>query len=131
MMRASRGVPSARVVTVLALGWAQLCGGTIGFDDRSGLYVCTGLRWGFARGGTTIGGVFLTDRWPSVALLRHEAVHADQWARFGVGFAVRYLVEEMRNPGSRNRFEIEAGLVDGGYRPVGTPRTGRPGRRDR
>jgi len=117
MTRASRSVPSARVVTVLALCWARLCGATIGFDERSGLYVCTGLRWGFARGGTTIGGVFLTNRWPSDRLLRHEAVHADQWARFGVGFAVRYLVEEMRNPGLCNRFEIEAGLADGGYLP--------------
>ncbi|NLV80921.1 MAG: hypothetical protein GXY65_16580 [Rhodococcus sp.] len=116
MTRASRGVPSARIVTVLALVWARLCGGAIGFDDRSGLYVCTGLRWGFARGGTTIGGAFLTARRPSAAVLRHEAVHADQWARYGPGLAVRYLVEEMRNPGSRNRFEIEAGLADGGYR---------------
>jgi hypothetical protein len=114
-------------VTVLALCWARLCGATIGFDERSGLYVCAGLRWGFARGGTTIGGVFLTGRWPPAALLRHEAIHADQWARFGPGFAVRYLFEEIRNPGSRNRFEIEAGLANGGYIPAG-PRRLRPPR---
>ncbi|MEE2032466.1 hypothetical protein [Rhodococcus chondri] len=121
-VRASRGVPSARLVTVLALGWARLWGATVTFDDPSGLFVCTGMRGGFARGGTTVGGVFLTRNQPSRRLLRHEAVHADQWARHGLGFAVRYLWEECRNPGARNRFEVEAGLADGNYRP-GPPRS--------
>ncbi|MGN5235670.1 MULTISPECIES: hypothetical protein [unclassified Rhodococcus (in: high G+C Gram-positive bacteria)] len=115
--RASRGVPSARIATALALRWARLRGGVITFDDEFGLYVSTGMRGGFARGGTTVGGVFLTRKPPSRRLLRHEAVHADQWARHGLGFAVRYLWEELHNPGSRNRFEIEAGLGDGGYCP--------------
>lgn len=116
-VRASRGVPSARIVTALGLCWARLWGATVAFDDESGLFVCTGMRGGFGRAGTTIGGVFLTRKVPSRRVLRHEAIHADQWARHGIGFAVRYLWEEMRNPGARNRFEIEAGLADGNYRP--------------
>jgi len=118
-MRASRGVPGARVATLVALAWSRLLGGSVSFDDEFGMFVCTGTRTGFARGGTTVGGVFLTRRPPTRRLLRHEAVHADQWARHGLGFAVRYLWEELRNPGARNRFEIEAGLTDGGYRAAG------------
>ncbi|MFD5810736.1 hypothetical protein ACWEQV_13990 [Rhodococcus aetherivorans] len=113
--RASRGDAQARAVTALALLWARGWGGRVGFDDEFGLYVCTGMRSGYARSGTTIGGVFLTGRTPSRRILRHEAVHADQWARYGAGFAVRYVWEELRHPGARNRFEIEAGLADGGY----------------
>ncbi|MBD8053455.1 hypothetical protein ICV35_07185 [Rhodococcus ruber] len=114
-MRASRGDPQARAVTALALLWARVWGGRIDFDDEFGLYLCTGMRGGYARSGTTIGGAFLTGRSPSRRILRHEAVHADQWARHGIGFAIRYLREELRRPGARNRFEIEAGLADGGY----------------
>ncbi len=118
--RASRGSSQSAVVTALALGWARLWGGRAVFDDESGLFVCAGLRGGYARGGTTYGGAFLTGRpRPSRALLRHEAVHADQWARHGWSFAVRYLAEEARRPGARNRFEVEAGLGDGGYEPGG------------
>ncbi|UYP17847.1 hypothetical protein OED52_14355 [Rhodococcus sp. Z13] len=115
-VRAARGVPSVRAVTALALCWGRAWGGSVSFDDETGLFVCSGMRGGFARGGTTLGGVFLTSALPSRRLLRHEAVHADQWARYGLGFAVRYLREELRNPGARNSFEIEAGLADGGYR---------------
>ncbi|MFD6881605.1 MULTISPECIES: hypothetical protein [unclassified Rhodococcus (in: high G+C Gram-positive bacteria)] len=120
-VRASRGVPSARVATVAALLWARLWGAAVTFDDECGIYVCAGMRGGFARGGTTVGGAFLTRAQPTRRLLRHEAVHADQWARYGLGFAVRYWWEEIRNPGSRNRFEIEAGLEDGGYRKITRP----------
>lgn len=95
--------------------YARLWRARIQFDDESALFVASGMRAGFGRGGTTIGGVYLTRRNVSRALLRHESVHADQWARYGVAFAVRYLVEEIRRPGSRNRYEIEAGLRDGGY----------------
>lgn len=117
LLRASRGVPSVRLITRAALCWARIWGAVVTFDDGAGIYVATGMRGGFARGGTTIGGVFLTRKPPTRAIARHEAVHADQWARYGAGFAWRYLVEEVRNPGARNRFEIEAGLADGGYRP--------------
>ena len=59
---------------------------------------------------------FLTRREPGPRLLRHEAVHAEQWARHGLTFPFRYGREELRHRGARNRFEVEAGLEDGGYR---------------
>ena len=55
------------------------------------------------------------DRDPSDAVLRHEAVHKRQWRRYGFLMPVLYLLAG-RNP-LRNRFEIEAGLEDGGYVP--------------
>ncbi|MDF3313201.1 hypothetical protein P3H15_50755 [Rhodococcus sp. T2V] len=116
MIRASRGNPQSAAITRLALAYAGLLGARIAFDDEFGLFVCSGMRGGYARGGTTIGGAFLTGREPARPLLRHEAVHADQWATYGWTFALRYLFEESRRRGVRNRFEIAAGLADGGYR---------------
>ena len=112
---AARGRCQSRVVTYIALGYARCWRAEIGYDEAARLFVAAGMRGGFGRGGTTIGGVYLTRRNTSVAVLRHEAVHADQWARYGLSFAVRYLVEELRNPGAANRYEIEEGLADGGY----------------
>ncbi|WP_072951205.1 hypothetical protein [Rhodococcus koreensis] len=116
MIRASRGNPQSAAITRLALAYARLWGARITFDAEFGLFVCSGMRGGYARGGTTIGGAFLTGREPARSLLRHEAVHADQWATYGWAFALRYLFEESRRRGARNRFEIAAGLADGGYR---------------
>lgn len=113
--RAARGSLQAILVTYVALAYARLWRANIAFDDEFGLFVASSMRGGFGRGGTTIGGVYLTGRNLSRPVLRHEAVHADQWARYGLLFAVRYLVEEIRRPGARNRYEIEAGLADGGY----------------
>ncbi|MQW77018.1 hypothetical protein GHK92_14140 [Nocardioides sp. dk4132] len=115
--RVTRGSWQSAVVTAVALAWARCWGGRPAYDEEAGLFVCAGMRGGFARGGTTYGGVYLTGHpRPGRGVLRHEAVHADQWARHGIGFALRYLLEEARRPGARNRFEIEAGLRDGGYR---------------
>ena len=116
MIRASRGNRQSAAITRLALAYARLWGARITFDDEFGLFVCSGMRGGYARGGTTIGGAFLTGKDPARSLLRHEAVHADQWATYGWTFALRYLFEESRHRGARNRFEIAAGLADGGYR---------------
>lgn len=84
---------------------------------REGLWVFRGMPgWAFARGGVCVGGCFLTgDRDPSDAVLRHEAVHKRQWRRYGFLMPVLYLLAG-RNP-LRNRFEVEAGLEDGGYVP--------------
>ncbi|MGU3431556.1 hypothetical protein ACNHUS_00950 [Actinomycetes bacterium M1A6_2h] len=103
------------LATVIALGWARLWRAHIRFDAEVDLFVCERMRWGFARGGTCVGGAFLTGGTPSPALLLHESVHADQWARFGLLFVLRYLAEESRHRGPANKFEIEAGLQDGGY----------------
>lgn len=116
----SRGSRQVAAVTWIALGWARLWGARISLDEPSSLLVCEGMRWGFARGGTCVGAAFLTgtvlrDPGRRRAMLTHESVHADQWARYGVSFVARYLREEFRHPGAANRFEIEAGLGDGGY----------------
>lgn len=88
-------------------------------ERREGLWVFRGLpRWAFARGGVCVGGCFLTgDGRVTPAILRHEAAHARQWRRYGLLMPVLYALAG-RNP-LRNRFEIEAGLVDGNYVPRG------------
>lgn len=86
-------------------------------EKRGGLWVFRGMpSWTFARGGVCVGGCFLTgDGRVTDALLRHEAVHARQWRRYGILMPVLYALAG-RNP-LRNRFEIEAGLEDGNYVP--------------
>ena len=101
-----------------AVGW--LWGGlwsTGPVERRAGLWVFRGMpKWTFMRGGVCVGGCFLTgDVDPSDAVLRHEAVHRRQWLRYGFLLPVMYLFAG-RDP-LRNRFEIEAGLQDGGYAP--------------
>ena len=105
-----------------AVGWVWgSLWSTGAVERREGLWVFRGLPgWSFARGGVCVGGCFLTgDRDPSDAVLRHEAVHKRQWRRYGFLMPVLYLFAG-RDP-LRNRFEIEAGLEDGGY----VPRTAR------
>jgi hypothetical protein len=82
---------------------------------RSGLFVFTGMpRWAFRRGGACVGGCYLTADNAGDAVLAHEAVHKQQWLRYGMLFPVLYAIAG-RNP-LKNRFEIEAGLEQGGYR---------------
>jgi len=79
------------------------------------IWVCQGTRLYF-NGGTTLGNTYSTGRFNpkrDAALLGHEIVHKRQWARYGYGFAMRYIRAGF-NP-CRNRYEIEAGLVAGGY----------------
>jgi len=75
------------------------------------------MRGGYARGGTTIGNVYLTGgSSPSKRLLRHETKHADQWALLGPLFPFFYGLAELIGRGpKRNLFERWAGLEDGGY----------------
>ncbi|MCJ0890591.1 MULTISPECIES: hypothetical protein [unclassified Rhodococcus (in: high G+C Gram-positive bacteria)] len=119
LRRAGRGSRQAVFVTRLALLYAGLWRGTASFDDEFEIFVCTGLRGGFGRGGTTFGGAYLTKGNTARRVLRHESVHADQWARFGLTFPFRYLAEEARHRGPANKYEREAGLADGGYRQPG------------
>lgn len=88
-------------------------------ERRHGLWVFRGLpAWAFPRGGVCVGACFLTgDVPPTDAVLRHEAVHVRQWRRYGFLMPVLYLLAG-RDP-LRNRFEIEAGLVEGNYVPRG------------
>lgn len=115
LRRAARGSYQSMVVTLLALGYAKLWRARITFDDQFDLFVCAGMKAGFGRAGTTIGGAYLTKQATQLRTIRHEAKHADQWAHYGIAFAGLYLFEELRHRGAANRFEIEAGLEDGGY----------------
>ena len=88
-----------------------------------GLWVFRGMpRWSFGRGGSCVGACYLTDRNVSAAVIRHEQIHRAQWRTYGLALPILYVLAG-RDP-LRNRFEIEAGLEDGGYiRRGGTPRT--------
>lgn len=68
------------------------------------------------------------------ALLRHEAVHAAQWAWFlgplgflpAYGLAAAWSWLRLRDAALANWFEVRAGLEDGGYLRPGSPRPGPP-----
>ncbi|WP_010205045.1 hypothetical protein [Salinibacterium sp. PAMC 21357] len=82
--------------------------------SQGGVLVATPLpKWAFGRGGTTIGAVFLTGGNASDDVLAHEAVHREQWRKYGLWFIPLYLLAG-QNP-LTNRFEVEAGLELGGY----------------
>ncbi|TPW76605.1 Fe-S oxidoreductase [Schumannella soli] len=82
--------------------------------SEGGVVVCAGLpSWAFGRGGTTIGAIYLTRDNVAERVLRHEAVHRAQWRRYGLAFIPLYFAAGHDARG--NRFEIEAGLADGGY----------------
>lgn len=102
--------------TAVGWVWGSLWS-TGAVERRQGLWVFRGLpNWSYARGGVCVGACFLTgDREPSDAVLRHEAVHRRQWQRYGFLMPLLYLFAG-RDP-LRNRFEVEAGLEDGGYVP--------------
>ncbi|QOD94446.1 hypothetical protein [Chryseoglobus sp. 28M-23] len=118
-VRAVFALPGYWLATALALIWgAPLARFRVA--RHGDLLVCAGLpRWAFGRGGTTIGAVYLTHGSVGEAVLRHEAVHRQQWRRYGLAFIVLYVAAG-RDP-LRNRFEIEAGLEDGGYRRRAAP----------
>ncbi|MFD1714076.1 Fe-S oxidoreductase [Amnibacterium flavum] len=112
--------------------YATLVGLTIGLPLSTGrvrregeLIVLTGLpKWAFKRGGTTVGRVYLTRDNDSEAVLKHEQVHVEQWRKYGLWLPVLYALHG-QNP-LTNRFEIEAGLEDGGYVPRSRPAARKP-----
>lgn len=115
-------------LTHLGYGWATALGWAWGslwstgrVERRNGLWVFTGMpEWAFGRGGVCVGGCFLTgDARVTDAVLSHEAVHAQQWRRYGFLMPILYLLAG-RNP-LTNRFEIEAGLEAGNYVPRDHP----------
>lgn len=91
-------------------------------EVHDGLIVCRGLpKWAFRRGGTCVGRVYLTRDVLGPRTFRHERVHVRQWQRYGFLFPILYWAAGI-DP-LRNRFEIEAGLEDGGYvKRVPSPR---------
>ncbi|MGK0715631.1 Fe-S oxidoreductase [Leucobacter sp. W1153] len=115
--RGERAWPLARLgylyATSVGFAWGALWS-TGRIQRRGGLWVFTGMpKWTFGRGGSCVGGCYLTAQNVSEAVLRHERVHREQWRHYGMALPVLYLFAG-RDP-LRNRFEIEAGLADGGY----------------
>ena len=99
--------------TVVGFTWGAIWS-TGKVRRRNGLFVFTGMpNWTFGRGGSCVGGCYLTNRNVSTAVLEHEAVHKRQWQRYGMVFPILYFFAG-RDP-LQNRFEIEAGLEKGGY----------------
>ncbi|GEK81165.1 hypothetical protein [Agrococcus baldri] len=110
--------PIARAGAALATHAARLWGRVLGGEERreGELHVITGLpQWAFGRGGTTVGATYLTRASDSPDVLEHEDVHRQQWERYGLWFIPMYFAAGAE--GTKNRFEIEAGLEKGGYLP--------------
>jgi hypothetical protein len=109
----------AALVGRLARAYARVLG--VRAVERDGLHVCAGLPdRSYPRGGVTWGDTYLTGAGShavSVERLRHERVHVEQWRRHGLPFALLYLLAG--RDATRNRFEVEAGLADGGYADPG------------
>ncbi len=105
----------ARLATAIGFAWGFVWS-TGAVQHRGGLWVFTGMpSWTFRRGGSCVGSCYLTDTNLGEPVLRHEAVHAAQWRRYGMLMPVLSVLSGW-DP-LRNRFEIEAGLVDGNYLP--------------
>lgn len=99
--------------TIVGFVWGAIWS-TGRIQRRAGLFVFTGMpAWTFGRGGSCVGGCYLTRTNVSDDVLEHEAVHKRQWQRYGMLFPVLYALSGF-DP-LRNRFEIEAGLEKGGY----------------
>jgi hypothetical protein len=99
--------------TLVGVVWGSIWS-TGRVQRRAGLWVFRGMpTWTFGRGGSCVGGCYLTQHNVSAAVLEHEAVHKRQWQRYGMAFPLLYLLAG-RDPFT-NRFEIDAGLEKGGY----------------
>ncbi|QAY74495.1 Fe-S oxidoreductase [Agromyces protaetiae] len=102
-----------RFATAVGYVWGFLWS-TGRVERRQGLFVFQGMpKWAFRRGGACVGGCYLTDHNVSDRVLGHEAVHKQQWLKYGMLFPFLYLAAGI-DP-LKNRFEIEAGLEAGGY----------------
>lgn len=102
------------VATAFGIVWGGIW--STGPVERHGeLFVFRGMpRWTHARGGVCVGRCYLTHATrENPRVLTHELVHVRQWRRYGLLLPVLYVLAG-RDP-LRNRFEIEAGLEDGGY----------------
>ncbi len=99
--------------TAVGIVWGSIWS-TGRVERRNGLIVFRGMpAWSFGRGGSCVGGCYLTRQNVSAAVLEHEAVHKRQWQRYGMIFPLLYFIAG-RDP-LTNRYEIQAGLQNGGY----------------
>ncbi|GEM_PF-2976466 len=119
----SKGARGVRVIMTLpasqlGITWAKMHRGKCSWDGTHWMSVCTGMRGGYGRGGTTVGSVYMSGRTPDARMMRHESKHANQYAWFGGGamFPVVYGIQEWTSGGGKhNTFERQAGLKDGCY----------------
>lgn len=100
--------------TIPALVWGVAWGGRPRWRS-GGIIECGSMCGGYARGGMTIGSVWLCGDLNDHPRMRHESVHATQWAILGPLFPLLYWIAEAAYPMERNPFERWAGLRDGGY----------------
>lgn len=106
--------PGYWFATAIGIIWGGVLSG-FRLRAEGGVIVAAHMpRWSFGRGGTTIGAVYLTHDSTRAATLEHEAVHREQWRRYGLAFVPLYIAAGA--PATTNRFEVEAGLAKGGYR---------------
>ena len=99
--------------TAVGFAWGAIWS-TGRIERVEGLWVFRGMpKWTFGRGGSCVGSCYLTGDNVSPAVLRHERVHRQQWRHYGLALPLLYALSG-RDP-LTNRFEIEAGLRDGGY----------------
>ncbi|CAN5320386.1 hypothetical protein BH11ACT3_BH11ACT3_03600 [soil metagenome] len=99
-----------------ATGCAFVYGTVLGGKHavKNGMHYFTRMpKWAFGRGGTTIGGIYLTIDNDSDDVITHEAEHKQQWKRYGLWFIPLYIAAGA--PPLTNRFEIAADLELGGY----------------
>ena len=107
---------TTEVVSAFAVGYAAVSRDS-SFRCDGDLVIASGLpQRAYPRGGVCVGRVFLTGPPPSRAVIAHEKRHVKQWYRYGALFPLLYAAAG-KNP-LTNRFEIEAGLEEGGYVPA-------------
>jgi len=105
--------PGYWFATLCAIIWGGVLSG-FRLKRHRGLIIARGLpKWAFGRGGTTIGAVYLTRDGLGELVLKHEAVHRDQWKKYGLALIPLYVAAGA--VARTNRFEVEAGLKRGGY----------------
>jgi hypothetical protein len=108
--------------TFLGLLISKIIGGTtIQLDNL--MYINYGRKGKYQKAGAiTIGDVILAKKRLSNSVIKHEVIHAQQFAKFGgLVFLVLYLFASIKsfiiykNVWQGNRYEIQAGLEDGEY----------------
>ena len=107
---------ATEVVSAVAVGYAAVFRDS-SFRRDGDIVIASGLpQCAYPRGGVCVGRVFLTGPLPSRAVIAHEKRRVTQWYRYGALFPLLYAVAG--RDALSNRFEIEAGLEDGGYLPA-------------
>ena len=115
-------INSLNLSTFLGLTIAHFLGGKV-FQLDNLMYINYGRKGKYQKAGAiTIGDVILAKKRLSDNVIKHEEVHAQQFAKFGgLVFLALYLFDSIksfiiyRNRWQGNRFEIQAGLEDGEY----------------